>query len=131
MRELDCRSCGAHIKIDSKEDLAYCPYCGATFDMYDKRILNKTVKVDETESKRIDAKYQLELEKLKNKKREQKIVLILFAISAILCVAFGYRYKLTEDEMDGVFMLMFLFFAMVPLIIFINITGSNDKSEDY
>lgn len=82
IKELECKSCGAHMEIDYKKNVLVCPYCGA------REIIVDPNKFTEPEKKKPAAMK-------KNKKALMIVIAVLISLAALLIIAMA-TYSITN-----------------------------------
>ena len=92
MRKLECPDCGAKLGVTKDKSIAFCQYCGARLDMYDRSIKVHTVSTDETQIRETEqlvellkAKYEIERQKELDKQNHRESMLETYC-AIVFCV---------------------------------------------
>ena len=68
--KLECPNCHAALEVDGERETAYCQYCGTKLLLDDETIKVHTTIRDEAEIERVKSRRDIELAKLKFKKKQ-------------------------------------------------------------
>lgn len=131
MRNLKCGECGAQLNIqDDHRDFVYCEYCGAKIDLYDQRILKKTVieTRDITNEKRIEAEYRVQRIKV-TKFNFVNLVLAVIAIVGVIGVVITMMQLDLEDPFALIKLTMFVAITAIASVLLAKLNGVDDDDD--